>query len=82
MDFGVFTSGGDGSPKGVLHFSFLVACYLLLKKPKLLFFDICLIIRYRGKIYLYTFQGFSAAYWPCDIVSLQKHTLLFPKTFT
>ncbi len=52
MDFGVFTSGPDGSPKGLLHFNFLVACSLLLKKPELLFFAICLIIRYRVKVYL------------------------------
>jgi len=39
-------------PKGMLCFKFLVACSLALKKLKLLFFDICLIIRYRVKIYL------------------------------
>jgi acyl-coenzyme A synthetase/AMP-(fatty) acid ligase len=38
MDFGVFTSGGDGSPKGVLHFIFLVACSLSLKKPQIVGF--------------------------------------------
>jgi hypothetical protein len=60
MDFGVFTSGGDGSPNGVFTSGgdgspkgyVLVACSLSLKKLKLLFFEICLIIRYRVKIYL------------------------------
>jgi len=31
MDFGVFTSGGDGSPKGVLHFNFLSCMQSLLE---------------------------------------------------
>ncbi len=71
-------------PRICYIFSFILWLHILYnsRSPKLLVFVVCLIIRYRVKVLSLDLSRISAAYWPCDMVSLQKCKVLFPKNFT